>query len=78
MRFEQIKCDRCGSLKKESNHWLVLWVSEEDKTFSNFDPRDSVLVTVSPGRQDFCSSQCLISEIFRLTCKDVVEKPNDN
>lgn len=30
MKVETVKCDECGAIKGESNHWLVLDVFKDD------------------------------------------------
>lgn len=58
MRIETVKCDQCGAVKGESNHWLHMDVATN---------RDGNIIYVSIGRakteqgferMDLCGQEC--------------------
>lgn len=55
-RIEQVKCDICGTLKKETNHWFSAWV-DSNGAFRLFQNADAEFLA------DICGQQCAIAAL---------------
>ena len=65
-RTEQIKCDVCGKIKGEANHWLELLIDTKHNGFTLKTDYIIVNYQVPPSDivyKDFCGQDCLIREI---------------
>ena len=65
MTTQQITCDECGEVKKETNNWFKLWVCFATKQFSNYDSvfgdaRKMIHIL------DLCGQDCLHNTISKI------------
>lgn len=79
MKLETLKCDECGAIKKESNHWWKLYklgIANELATLTygytifKIDPHELL------AELDICSEGCLIkaeAKIRELMKKEEVK-----
>lgn len=59
-RVETVRCDGCGALKGESNHWwhLTVWETEYSVSLTSIACDGSL----QPLRLDICSEKCLMTK----------------
>jgi hypothetical protein len=77
MKFSGTKCDMCGRLKADTNHWFVAIVKDDAPFYVGFVPAASAShETVTPrgqSRMDLCSESCAIKLLSRTISPPAVE-----
>jgi hypothetical protein len=65
--FRTYKCDECGALKKESNHWFILRIIA-DATRIVLEPLEEKFSNHPLGRDEYtlCSKGCVLVQIERF------------
>ena len=69
-QFTSTRCDFCGTVKKESNHWWLLWTSEADPgqlVIGIGGQRDALLA--SEMFADACGEKCVQVGVQRFLAK---------
>jgi hypothetical protein len=71
MTTQQITCDECGEVKKETNNWLKLWVCYSHKLFSNVGFPEFARGENQPDPNrfrvlDLCGQECLHNTISKI------------
>ncbi len=75
MKFEATRCDECGRIQGESNHWqsLVIWESANSGVLAIAAGTlaDLLILTrtappVSPAKIDLCGQGCAMRHVAKL------------
>ena len=61
----QIICDRCKAVKKETNHWYTLVVTDRDVCIRPIalTPPNLLLPGAVPAMQDLCGRLCAVEAL---------------
>jgi hypothetical protein len=60
-RKEQVKCDACGKLKQETNHWFVVSLSGNRISIAGRDYQDD-----ASNFYDCCGEACVLRKVSEL------------
>jgi hypothetical protein len=65
MKFDGVKCDECGAIKKDVNHWFIAIGTAERFTVTL--PETSGYLQLGPGERalDLCSESCASKAMSR-------------
>ena len=66
MKVETYKCDGCGALKREVNHWWKLRVVGETYKVLTIFPASADQLPCDDDAADFCGTACLLKKISEL------------
>jgi hypothetical protein len=68
MTTQQIVCDECGEVKKETNNWFKLWVDYGFKIFSTSGFPDETMrgSNTKVHILDLCGQDCLHNKISKI------------
>lgn len=68
MKVETVKCDECGAIKGESNHWLAIDVRPESISEGNQLISIGFKNVPSPNfnRRDLCGQACFYKHLDGL------------
>ena len=58
MKFDGVKCDQCGALKKDTNHWFTAFVDAPSKRFLIVVTDDNSESMRYTHKLDLCSESC--------------------
>lgn len=63
MKVESYKCDGCGKMKGETNHWWIMYASRDLDNAPMFQIYTWPSGTPSDGVKHICSQECAIKTI---------------
>lgn len=78
MREQTIKCDICGTCKKETNHWWKFWIHEMD--FNHrlvIAPAEDVTKDIPHDYMDACGPRCVGTALDRWITNGNFEIPKE-
>jgi hypothetical protein len=59
MQFNATKCDVCGKIKGETNHWLRVWVTGTVVAITGYETETCPLAT-DASQFDVCGQDCAV------------------
>ena len=68
MRFDTYKCDVCGTLKGENNHWF-----RADTGVSGLELNAWGVMQPTASTVDLCSDQCVIKIVQKFLTNQAIE-----
>lgn len=69
MLQKQIVCDRCKKVKKETNHWWMMYPIESENGFTIEPLGEPDFDDPIESEKHLCSEECVIKEVSKFMAK---------